>query len=90
MPANCARRAGRQRGVAGVGSRPVETAVFVIVGLVVLVFAFVLGALGRERTSGDREGEAARLAAELEVERRRVHELQAELDRRRGAEGAGG
>ena len=63
---------------------------FVIVGLVVVVFAFVLGALGRHGSSENDGGDAARLAAELEVERRRVQELQAELDRRRAAEGAGG
>lgn len=59
-----------------------ETAVYVIIALVVLAFVFLLGALGRR---GDSD-EAARLAAELETERARVRELESELHAARGGE----
>jgi hypothetical protein len=47
------------------------------------VFAFVLGTLRSGRQDDARTGE---LAAELEVERRRVGELQQEVDRLRSVE----
>lgn len=56
-----------------------QDAVYVVIGLVLLVFVFLLGSLGRERE----RAEPGRLAAELEVERRRVRELQEEVDRLR-------
>lgn len=59
-----------------------ETAVYVIIALVVLGFVFLLGALGRR---GHAET-TARLAAELEAERARVRELEAELQAARGGE----
>jgi hypothetical protein len=55
--------------------RPVETAVFVVIALVLLVFVFLLGALGRPRDGEDAEA----LAADLEEERARVHRLEAEV-----------
>jgi len=61
----------------------VENAVYIVIVLVILVFAFLLGALGRVRDSGE-SSEVARLAAELEEERARVHELEAQLERARG------
>lgn len=74
-------RAGEPRtAVSRIGSRAVENAVYIVIVLVVLVFAFVLGALGRARDAGE-SSEVARLAAELEDERARVHELEAELER---------
>ena len=57
-----------------------ETAVFVVIGVVVIVFAFLIGSLSRD---GEGDAQVGRLAAELEVERRRVHELQEEVDRLR-------
>jgi hypothetical protein len=57
-----------------------ETAVFVVIGVVVIVFAFLIGSLSRD---GEDDSQVGRLAAELEVERRRVHELQEEVDRLR-------
>jgi hypothetical protein len=58
-----------------------QDVVFVVIGLVVVVFAFVLGSLGRG--GDDEENRAGRLEGELEVERRRVGELEAELERLR-------
>ena len=65
-----------------------ENAVYVTIGLVVLVFVFLLGSLGRTSEEAA-DPEAERLAAELEVERRRVQELQEELDRLRALERSG-
>jgi len=60
-------------------STAVENAVFVVIVLVVVAFAFLLGSLGSGRPRSD----TGRLADELEVERRRVGELQQEVDRLR-------
>jgi hypothetical protein len=57
-----------------------ETAVFVVIGIVVVVFSFLIGSLSKD---GEEDAQVGRLAAELEVERRRVHELQEEVDRLR-------
>jgi hypothetical protein len=57
-----------------------ETAVFVVIGIVVIVFAFLIGSLSSD---GEDDAQVGGLAAELEVERRRVHELQEEVDRLR-------
>lgn len=66
-----------------------ETGVYIVIALVVVVFVFLLGVLGRARDGEAVTPEAERLAAELEVERRRVAELQTELDRLRSLERSG-
>jgi hypothetical protein len=60
----------------------VETAVFVVIAFVVVVFAYVLGSL---KSDGAGDAQVGTLAAELEVERRRVRELEQELERVRAA-----
>ena len=62
-----------------------ETAVLVVIGLVVLVFVFLLGALGRS-AEGASDADVDRLAGELEAERQHVRELRAEVERLRGAQ----
>jgi hypothetical protein len=61
----------------------VETVVIVIIAAVCVVFAFVIGTL---RSGRQDDARAGHLAAELEVERRRVGELQQEVDRLRSVE----
>jgi hypothetical protein len=63
----------------GTLSAALQDVVFVVIGLVVIVFAFVVGSLGR----GGDEDRAGELESELEVERRRVGELESELERLR-------